>query len=158
MKQIFYFILLIAGFSSIHSCKDLLDEDGNPLLDLNNTGGLSGPRALYKEITDKTTLAEYQYSGLLMNRVITDSASITDIMYSGDRISQINFRVFLILMEMESWIKTVYLTRDSSTMEITADYSLFLKPVLFSEDRHRFRLLLSQALKPYSLQKNIFIL
>jgi hypothetical protein len=30
MKQIFYFILLIAGFSSIHSCKSLLDEDGNP--------------------------------------------------------------------------------------------------------------------------------
>ncbi|MDM1553681.1 hypothetical protein PYS58_17435 [Chryseobacterium indologenes] len=95
MKQIFYFILLIAGFSSIHSCKDLLDEDGNPLLDLNNTGGLSGPRALYREVTAKDTLAEYQYSGLLVNRVITDSASITDIMYSGERISQINFRGFL---------------------------------------------------------------
>ncbi|UHO40872.1 hypothetical protein H5J24_21015 [Chryseobacterium capnotolerans] len=95
MKQIFYFILLIAGFSSIHSCKDLLDEDGNPLLDLNNTGGLSGPRALYREVTAKDTLAEYHYSGLLMNRVITDSASITDIMYSGERISQITFRGFL---------------------------------------------------------------
>ncbi|WP_347218670.1 hypothetical protein [Chryseobacterium sp.] len=95
MKQIFYFILLIAGFSSIHSCKDLLDEDGNPLLDLNNTEGLSGPRALYREITAKDTLAEYQYSGLLVNRVITDSASITDIMYSGERISQIIFRGFL---------------------------------------------------------------
>lgn len=95
MKQIFYFILLIAGFSSIHSCKNLVDEDGNPLLDLNNTGGLSGPRALYREVTAKDTLAEYQYSGLLVNRVITDSASITDIMYSGERISQINFRGFL---------------------------------------------------------------
>lgn len=95
MKQIFYFILLIAGFSSIHSCKDLLDEDGNPLLDLNNTGGFSGPRALYREVTAKDTLAEYHYSGLQMNRVITDSASITDIMYSGERISQINFRGFL---------------------------------------------------------------
>lgn len=95
MKQIFYFILLIAGFSSIHSCKDLLDEDGNPLLDLNKTEGLSGPRALYREVTAKDTLAEYQYSGLLVNRVITDSASITDIMYSGERISQIQFRGFL---------------------------------------------------------------
>ncbi|WP_288444088.1 hypothetical protein [uncultured Chryseobacterium sp.] len=95
MKQIFYFILLIAGFSSIHSCKDMLDEDGNPLLDLNNTGGLSGPRALYREITDKDTIAEYQYSGLLVTKVITDSASITDIMYSGDKISQINFNGFL---------------------------------------------------------------
>lgn len=95
MKQIFYFILLMAGFSSIHSCKNLLDEDGNPLLDLNNTGGLSGPRALYREITAKDTLAEYQYSGLLVSRVLTDSASVTDIMYSGERISQINFRGFL---------------------------------------------------------------
>ncbi|PWN68358.1 hypothetical protein C1631_016805 [Chryseobacterium phosphatilyticum] len=95
MKQIFYFILLIAGFSSIHSCKSLLDEEGNPLLDLNNTGGLSGPRALYREITDKDTIAEYFYSGLLVNKVITDSASVTDIMYSGDKISQINFNGFL---------------------------------------------------------------
>lgn len=95
MKQIFYFILLIAGFTSIHSCKDLLDEDGNPLLDLNKTEGLSGPRALYREVTAKDTLAEYQYSGLLVNRVITDSASITDIMYSGERISQIQFKGFL---------------------------------------------------------------
>lgn len=95
MKQIFYFILLIAGFSSIHSCKDLLDEDGNPLLDLNKTEGLSGPRALYREVTAKDTLAEYQYNGLLVSRVITDSASVTDIMYSGERISQINFRGFL---------------------------------------------------------------
>ncbi|MCJ7934300.1 MAG: hypothetical protein MUW56_11840 [Chryseobacterium sp.] len=95
MKQLFYFILLIAGFSSIHSCKNLVDEEGNPLLDLNNTGGLTGPRALYREITDKDTLAEYHYSGLLLNKVITDSASITNVMYSGDKISQINFNGFL---------------------------------------------------------------
>ncbi|CAM2921702.1 hypothetical protein DRF59_03160 [Chryseobacterium flavum] len=95
MKQLFYFILLIAGFSSIHSCKDLVDEEGNPLLDLNNTGGLTGPRALYREITDKDTIAEYRYSGLLLNTVITDSASITNVMYSGDKISQINFNGFL---------------------------------------------------------------
>ncbi|PKF75414.1 hypothetical protein [Chryseobacterium sp. PMSZPI] len=95
MKQLFYFILLIAGFSSIHSCKSLLDEDGNPLLDLNNTGGLSGPRALYKEITDKDTLAMYYYTGLLVTKVITDSASVTDVMYSGDKISQITFNGFL---------------------------------------------------------------
>lgn len=95
MKQLFYFILLLAGFSSIHSCKDMLDEDGDPLLDLNETGGLNGPRALYREITDKDTLAEYQYSGLLVTRVITDSASITNIAYSGDKVSQITFNGFL---------------------------------------------------------------
>ncbi|KFF27969.1 hypothetical protein [Chryseobacterium vrystaatense] len=95
MKRLFYFILLIAGFSSIHSCKDMLDENGDPLLDLNNTEGLKGPRALYREITDKDTLAEYHYSGLLATKVITDSASITDIAYSGDKVSQVVFNGFL---------------------------------------------------------------
>jgi hypothetical protein len=95
MKQLFYFILLLAGFSSVHSCKNMLDEDGDPLLDLNDTGGLNGPRALYREITDKDTLAEYHYSGLLITKVITDSASITDIAYSGDKISQVTFNGFL---------------------------------------------------------------
>ncbi|AKK72808.1 hypothetical protein [Chryseobacterium gallinarum] len=95
MKQLFYFILLIAGLSSVHSCKSLLDEDGDPLLDLNNNTGLTGPRALYREITDKDTLAEYHYSGLLVTKVLTDSASVTDIMYSGDKISQVTFNGFL---------------------------------------------------------------
>jgi hypothetical protein len=83
-----------------------------------------------------------------MNKVITDSASITDIMYSGDKISQINFNGFLILMETESWIKTVYLTQQFTYANNT-DCSLFLKPVLFSEDRHQFRQLLSLAHRPY---------
>lgn len=133
MKQIFYFILLIAGFSSIHSCKNLVDEDGNPLLDLNNTGGLSGPRALYKEITDKTTLAEYQYSGLLMNRVITDSASITDIMYSGDKISQINFRGFL---DLDGNGK---LDKDSISYERQFNYGNNSRLQSISETRSVFR-------------------
>lgn len=95
MKRLFYFILLLAGFSAIHSCKDLLDEDGNPLVDLNNTNGLIGPRALFREITDADTLSEYHYSGLLLTKVITDSASITDVMYSGDKVSKITFNGFL---------------------------------------------------------------
>jgi hypothetical protein len=101
MKQLFYFILLLAGFSSVHSCKDLLDDDGNPLVDLNNTGGLIGPRALYREITDADTIAEYQYNGLLLSRVISRGVavgkpkSITDIMYSGEKVSKINFNGYL---------------------------------------------------------------
>lgn len=95
MRRLFYFILLIAGFSSIHSCKDMLDENGDPLLDLNDNSGLIGPRALYREITDADTLAEYHYSGLLLTKVITDSASITDVMYSGEKISKITFNGFL---------------------------------------------------------------
>ncbi|CAA7390379.1 hypothetical protein [Chryseobacterium fistulae] len=95
MKRILYFILLSASLFSINSCKDLLDEDGNPLVDVNNNTGLIGPRALYREITDNGILAEYHYSGLLLTKVITDSASITDIMYSGDKVSKINFNGFL---------------------------------------------------------------
>ncbi|MCW1963440.1 hypothetical protein [Chryseobacterium viscerum] len=133
MKQIFYFILLIAGFSSIHSCKDMLDEDGNPLLDLNNTGGLSGPRALYREITDKDTIAEYQYSGLLVTKVITDSASITNIMYSGDKISQINFNGFL---DLDGNGK---LDKDSVSYTQLFTYGNNSKLQLISENRAIFR-------------------
>ncbi|MGN7865316.1 hypothetical protein [Chryseobacterium sp.] len=134
MKQIFYFILLIAGFSSIHSCKNLLDEDGNPLLDLNNTEGLSGPRALYREVTDKDTLAEYHYSGLLVTKVITDSASITDIMYSGDKISQINFNGFLDLdgngkLDKDSVSYTQLFTYANNTLQtISENRAIFRRP------------------------------
>jgi len=95
MKRFLYFILLLAGFSSIHSCKDMLDEDGNPLIDLNTNTGLNGPRALYREITDEDTLAEYHYNGLAMTKVLTpgiEDQSVTDVMYSGDKVSKITFR------------------------------------------------------------------
>lgn len=95
MKRLFYFVLLLVGVSTIHSCKDLLDEDGNPLLDINNNTGLNGPRALYREITDSDTLATYYYNGLQLSKVITDSASITDVAWSGDKISRIDFKGFL---------------------------------------------------------------
>ncbi|WP_294272372.1 hypothetical protein [uncultured Chryseobacterium sp.] len=95
MKRLFYFILLLAGLSAVHSCKDLLDENGDPLLDINENTGLNGPRALFREITDSDTLAEYHYNGSLLSRVITDSASITDVMWSGDKISKITFKGFL---------------------------------------------------------------
>ncbi len=95
MKRIFYFILILAGVSSVYSCKDMLDENGDPLSDLNNNTGLNGPRGLYREITDKDTIAEYHYNGLLMTKVLTDSASVTDVMYSGEKVSKINFNGFL---------------------------------------------------------------
>lgn len=133
MKQFFYFILLIAGFSSIHSCKDMLDEDGDPLLDLNGTGGLIGPRALYREITDKDTLAEYHYSGLLVTKVITDSASITNIAYSGDKVSQINFNGFL---DLDGNGK---LDKDSVSYSQLFTYGPNDKLVTISENRSVFR-------------------
>lgn len=133
MKQLFYFILLIAGFSSIHSCKDMLDENGDPLLDLNNTGGLHGPRALYREITDKDTLAEYQYSGLLVTRVITDSASITNIAYSGNKVSQITFNGFL---DLDGNGK---LDKDSVSYSQLFTYGPNDKLQIISENRSVFR-------------------
>lgn len=96
MKRLFYFVLLLVGFSTIHSCKDLLDEDGNPLLDINDNTGLNGPRALYREITDTDTLATYYYNGLQLSKVVTDSMnSTTDIAWSGDKVSRIDFKGFL---------------------------------------------------------------
>jgi hypothetical protein len=98
MKRLFYFILLLVGVSTIHSCKDLLDEDGNPLIDINDNTGLNGPRALYREITDSDTLATYYYNGLQLSRVTTpgfDSESVTDVTYSGDKVSKVTFRGFL---------------------------------------------------------------
>lgn len=96
MKRLFYFILLLVGISTVHSCKDLLDEDGNPLIDINNNTGLNGPRALYREITDSDTLATYYYNGLQLSRVVTDSMNSTaDIAWSGDKISRVDFKGFL---------------------------------------------------------------
>lgn len=92
MKRLFYFILLIAGISSIHSCKDMVDEEGNPLIDLNQSAGFNGDRALFREITDSDTIAEYHYNGLLLSRVITDKYSAANVMWSGDKISQIDFK------------------------------------------------------------------
>ncbi|MBL7879775.1 MULTISPECIES: hypothetical protein [Chryseobacterium] len=96
MKRLFYFVLLLVGISTIHSCKDLLDEDGNPLVDINDNTGLNGPRALYREITDSDTLATYYYNGLQLSKVVTDSMnSTTDLAWSGDKVSRIDFKGFL---------------------------------------------------------------
>ena len=92
MKRLFYFILLIAGISSVHSCKDMVNEEGDPLIDLNQSSGFNGPRALFREITDSDTIAEYHYNGLLLSRVITDKYSAANVMWSGDKISQIDFK------------------------------------------------------------------
>ena len=94
MKRLFYFILFVAGISSIHSCKDLADENGDPLVDINTKTGLNGARALHQEITDFATVADYHYRGLLLPKV-NKGASIPDIAYSGDRISKITFDGFL---------------------------------------------------------------
>ncbi|MBD8084335.1 hypothetical protein [Chryseobacterium caseinilyticum] len=98
MKQLFYFILLVAGLSSVHSCKDLVDEEGNPLIDLNENSGLIGPRSLFREITNADTIAEYRYNGLLLSKVLTkgkSTRSVKDLMWSGDKVSKITFYGFL---------------------------------------------------------------
>lgn len=92
MKRLFYFILLIAGFSSMTSCKDLVNEEGDPLLDLNDNTGLIGPRALSKEVTDNGIIAFYHYNGLLLKGVVGEEGkSVTGIEWSGNKISKITF-------------------------------------------------------------------
>lgn len=95
MKRLFYFILLIAGFSSMNSCKDMINEEGDPLLDLNQNTGLIGPRALSREVTDVGTIAEYQYNGLLLSKVLTEKNSVTNVEWSGDKMSKVTFNGFL---------------------------------------------------------------
>lgn len=133
MKRLFYFILLIAGFSSIHSCKDLTDEEGNPLLDLNDNTGLIGPRALSREVTDFGLIAQYQYNGLLLSKVITEKASITDIEWSGNNISKITFNGFLDLDNNG--------TIDTDSVSYTQQYTYgnLGKLTLISENRTVFR-------------------
>ncbi|AZB31097.1 hypothetical protein [Chryseobacterium balustinum] len=133
MKRLFYFILLIAGFSSIHSCKDLTDEEGNPLLDLNENTGLIGPRALSREVTNVGMIAQYQYTGLLLTKVITEKASITDVEWSGDKISRLTFNGFLDLDNDG--------TIDSDSVSYTQQYTYgnLSKLTMISENRTVFR-------------------
>jgi len=133
MKRLFYFILLIAGFSSIHSCKDLTDEEGNPLLDLNENTGLIGPRALSREVTNVGMIAQYQYTGLLLTKVITEKASITDVEWSGDKISRLTFNGFLDLDNDG--------TIDSDSVSYTQQYTYgnLGKLTMISENRTIFR-------------------
>lgn len=95
MKKLYYIFLFVAGLASLHSCRDLVDEQGNPLIDLNNNTGLNGPRALFREITDQDTLYEYRYNGLVINQILTKgkkkNRSYTNLSWSGDKISKINF-------------------------------------------------------------------
>lgn len=133
MKRLFYFILLIAGFSSIHSCKDLTDEEGNPLLDLNDNTGLIGPRALSREVTDFGLIAQYQYNGLLLSNVITEKASLTNVEWSGDKISKITFNGFLDL-DSDGTIDT-----DSVSYTQQYTYGNLGKLTLISENRTIFR-------------------
>ncbi len=133
MKRLFYFILLIAGFSSIHSCKDLTDEEGNPLLDLNDNTGLNGPRALSREVTDFGLIAQYQYNGLLLSNVITEKASLTNVEWSGDKISKITFNGFLDL-DSDGTIDT-----DSVSYTQQYTYGNLGKLTLISENRTIFR-------------------
>ncbi|MBD3903849.1 hypothetical protein NAL32_02175 [Chryseobacterium sp. Ch-15] len=133
MKRLFYFILLIAGFSSIHSCKDLTDEEGNPLLDLNENTGLIGPRALSREVTNVGQIAQYEYNGLLLSRVITEKASIANIEWSGDKISRLTFNGFLDL-DNDGVIDT-----DSVSYTQQYTYGNLSKLTMISENRTVFR-------------------
>ncbi|TXF76216.1 hypothetical protein [Chryseobacterium sp.] len=111
MKNVYYFILLIIGFSAFHSCKELADEDGNLLNNMGqNPGGLTGSRALFREMTDSDTL-EYHYDGLKLSDVSTDS-TLTKIVYNSDMINKITFDGFVNLHDSISY--TRFFTYDAA--------------------------------------------
>lgn len=148
MKRLFYFVLLIAGLSSIHSCKDMVDEEGNPLLDLNENTGLVGPRALTREVTDVGIIAEYQYSGLLLTKVKTEGNSLTSLEWSGDKVSKISFNGFLDL-DGDGVIDT-----DSISYTQQYTYGNLSRLTLISENRSVYRRAVTppgQPLAPYTL-------
>lgn len=134
MKRLFYFILLLVGVSSVHSCKEVMDENGDPLVDINGNSGLNGPRALYREITDSDTLATYYYNGLQLSKVVTDSMNSTaDIAWSGDKISRIDFRGFL---DLDG---NGYLDKDSITYTQQFTYGSTGRLETISESRSYFK-------------------
>lgn len=133
MKRLFYFILLIAGFSSVTSCKDLVNEEGDPLLDLNDNTGLIGPRALSREVTDEGTIATYHYNGLLLTRVISEGGSVTSVEWSGDKISKVTFNGHL--DEDGDGV----LDTDSTTYTQQYTYGNLGRLTIISENRSIFR-------------------
>lgn len=133
MKRFFYFVLIIAGFSSINSCKDMTNEEGDPLLDLNENTGLIGPRALSREITDFGTIAEYQYSGLLLTKVLTEKGSVKNVEWSGDKISKVTFNGFMDL-DNDGTIDT-----DSISYTQQYTYGNLGRLTLISENRSVYR-------------------
>lgn len=134
MKRLFYFILLLVGVSLVHSCKEVMDENGDPLVDINGNSGLNGPRALYREITDSDTLATYYYNGLQLSKVVTDSMNSTaDIAWSGDKISRIDFRGFL---DLDG---NGYMDKDSITYTQQFTYGSTGRLETISESRSFFK-------------------
>jgi hypothetical protein len=111
-----------------------MDENGDPLVDINGNSGLNGPRALYREITDSDTLATYYYNGLQLSKVVTDSMNSTaDIAWSGDKISRIDFRGFLDL-DGNGW-----LDKDSITYTQQFTYGSTGRLETISESRSFFK-------------------
>lgn len=148
MKRFFYFVLIIAGFSSINSCKDMTNEEGDPLLDLNENTGLIGPRALSREITDFGTIAEYQYSGLLLTKVLTEKGSVKNVEWSGDKISKVTFNGFMDLDNDG--------TIDADSISYTQQYTYgnLGRLTLISENRSVYRRLVPvppATVGPYAL-------
>ncbi len=102
MKRIFYILIAVAGLAGVQSCGKFTDGDGDPLVNyVPDNGELTGPRALFREVTDQDVTAEYHYNGLILTDVwgplnITrdikhniKARDLTEISYSSDKISKI---------------------------------------------------------------------
>lgn len=102
MKRIFYILLAVAGLAGVQSCGKFSDTDGDPLINyVPDDGELTGPRALFQEVTDFDITAEYHYNGLLLTdvagplNVTRDShkkaRDYSVITYSSEKISKITY-------------------------------------------------------------------
>lgn len=119
------------GLMLTHSCKDMLDTDGNPLNGTKDpVEGIEGQRALYREITAADTIAEYHYNGLLLSEVIEGDGEVTKLSYSGDKITKIDYYAKttptdsvtysrLFTYGINSRISTITETRQNWTLDIT---------------------------------------
>lgn len=103
MKRIFYILLAVAGMAGVQSCGKFTDDDGNPLVNyVPDDGELTGPRALYREVTDFDITAEYHYNGLLLTDVLgpqnitrdpqKKARDFTEVTYSSEKISKITYK------------------------------------------------------------------
>lgn len=90
-KQTYLILSAVLLLFAVQSCQRMGDDDGNLLNNMNgNQDGLGKDRFLYQEVTSAKVLAQYNYVGRKLVQVLEDSA-ITNISYSGDLISRIDY-------------------------------------------------------------------
>lgn len=117
MKKIIYLFAAFFIIASTESCKRVMDEDGDLLINLDeNQGGLTGDRFLYQEVNSVDTIAQYNYNGKKLVEVL-NVKSKTNINYNGELINKINFYK---VVGADSIVSTQYFAYDATAKMITS--------------------------------------